>query len=402
METDYRTVLGAVHGKRRGITTGTCAQAAALAAATGFLSGAVPEEVTVTLPASRKAWSGVPITIPVHEGESGEGWFRATVIKDSGDDADVTDGLPICVTVRLRDEPGILIRGGRGVGTVRKYGLPVPPGHPAINPVPRSMIEQALAPLVRHGCGFDVLVEAPGGEERAARTWNPRIGVEGGISIIGTSGVVEPSSSEAFRKSLRRTAKAFRVRGLRDIALTPGYVGENYLRAAGVADDSILVIGDHVGFCLDLCARLRFRSVLLVAHVGKLAKVAAGIFNTHCKYGDARLETLAAHAGAAGAPPELIARILELGLAEEAVPILQGSGFAEAFSRIARAAAVRSALRMEVSLREKAISGHNRDGLRVPGITCVALSLDGTELGRWSPSGKERSIGDMSVKGERV
>lgn len=380
---DYRTVLGSIRGPkgplRRGLTTGSWAQAAVKAAAEALL-GNRRERVRIELPPGNKAWSGKTVSVPVRILSAGPDEATAAVVKDAGDDADITNGAEIRAVVRRRDDREVSVRGGRGVGRVSRPGLPVAVGEAAINPVPRTMIARELKRL---GGGFDALIEIPDGAVLAAKTWNPRIGVEGGLSVIGTSGVVEPASSSAFRRTLYRTAKAFAARGEREIAITPGYVGERYLKKRGAAEDRTLVVGDHIGFALDACAKLGFTNVALAAHAGKAVKIAAGLFNTHSKYGDARLETLAACAGAAGADAALVSRVLSLKLAEEAIPILAEAGFADAFALVARRAAERSA---------------ERCGLPV---SCAVLDLAGNELAVWPPprSGAENTEPGLVVVG---
>lgn len=318
----------------------------------------------ITLPPGNKPWAGRAIAVPVAGLSLVDGVATATVVKDAGDDEDVTDGASIVAKVSRRDDSLIVIRGGAGVGIVTRPGLPVRVGEAAINPVPRRMIRHELERIGK-GKGFDVEICVPAGQEIAEKTWNPRIGVVGGISIIGTNGVVEPASSEAFRETVRRTARAFRKQGVDSVIVTPGYVGEEFLRQAGVADEHVLVVGDHIGFALDTCVEVGFPSIAVVGHIGKLAKVAAGLFDTHSKYGDARLETLAAHAGALGAKPDLIEQILGLSLAEQAVSLIRENGLDEVFVRIARRAAERSQRRCA---RE---------------IPYVLLDLNADELARW-------------------
>ena len=379
MDRDYRDVIGqidtprgprGVRRLRRGLTTGSCAQAAAAAAARLLCVDAPPaigpEEqfVEITLPRGKKPWSGRSIAVPVAGLSLVDGVATATVVKDAGDDEDVTDGASIVAKVSRRDDSRIVIRGGAGVGVVTRPGLPVPVGEAAINPVPRRMIRHELE-RIGEGKGFDVEICVPAGEEIAGKTWNPRIGVVGGISIIGTNGVVEPASSEAFQETVRRTARAFRKQGVDSVVVTLGYVGEAFLKQVGVADEQVLVVGDHIGFALDTCVGMGFESIAVVGHIGKLSKVAAGLFDTHSKYGDARLETLAAHAGALGATPDLIEQILGLSLAEQAVSLLREHALDGVFVRIARRASERSERRC----------AHE--------IPYVLLDLEANELARW-------------------
>lgn len=365
---------GAVSGRvgagsgRKGLSTGSCACAAATAAARA-LAGLDPEPwVTIRLPDSAKPWSGLMVRVPVAELNLDGGEARAVVIKDSGDDSDITNGMPVVALVRWSVNQGITLHGGKGVGRVTRPGLPVRPGEPAINPVPREMIRHSLEALAG-GRGMDVFIELPWGEKLAAKTWNPRIGVEGGLSVIGTSGVVEPASSAAYRRSLLVTLKAYRARGLRSLWLGPGYVSERYLDALGVPENESIVVGDHFGFALDVCKRLGFSEVMIAAHAGKLLKLAAGIFNTHARYGDGRLETLAACAAAAGAPSELVQVVLDCALAEEACTVLEAAGLCRAFDLAAARAAERAARRSGLPVR------------------CILLNLDGKALGSGEAGG---------------
>jgi len=376
---DYRSVIGAVRGKRRGLSSGTCATAAAKGAAIALLSGRAPERVTLRLPPGKRPYAGRLIGIPLSALEPGGEAARAVVVKDAGDDVDATDGLAIGATVtvtKLSDvsAPPVIVRGGSGVGVVERPGLPVAVGQAAINPVPRAMLERELGALVRKARaagrlgpdeGLVATIDVPEGVAVAARTWNPRIGVSGGLSIIGTSGVVEPKSSAAFKKTIDRTLKAYRAAGVAAPVITPGYVGERFLREAGVPDGAVVSVADHIGFTLERAAKAGCTEAYLVGHVGKLVKVAAGLFNTHCRYGDARLETLAALAAAEGAERALVERILGLGLAEEAVPLILDAGLGAVFTRLARRASERSCL---------------LSGLRVG---CVVLGLDASVLGAW-------------------
>ncbi len=374
MTADYRTVLGTVRGLRRGITTGTCAQAAAKAAALGLVSGVCPEEVVIQLPEGTKVYSGKQIPVPVKPLGFERGFASAGVVKDAGDDDDVTDGVLVIARVRATEDPGIHIRGGQGVGVVTRPGLPIPVGRPAINPVPCAMIKHELQAIAPRGTGYEVVIEVPEGDRIAQKTWNPRIGIIGGISIIGTSGVVEPKSSRAFMKTIVRTLHAAAAQGIRRPILALGYVGERFLRGVGIPDEQVFLIGDHVGLALRTCARAGASGVVLVGHIGKLVKVAAGLLNTNSRYGDARLETLAAYAGALGAPSSLVEQILSLSLAEEATTILTQRGYVAVFQRIAQ----------RVAEKSSAACG-------LP-VACTLLSIEGVELashpqGLWRKNG---------------
>jgi cobalt-precorrin-5B (C1)-methyltransferase len=274
------------------------------------------------------------------------------VVKDSGDDPDVTDGIKVFSDVSWSDEGEVIIEAGEGVGRVSKPGLAVEVGRAAINPTPRSMIERDLTELLPPERGFHVILSIPGGEELAAKTWNPRLGIEGGLSIIGTTGIVEPKSTEAYTATIEAAigvaAEASGVAAKASASstdplyLVPGYVGERAVSERFQPPaETIVRIGDHVGFALEACAERAVRKIVLAGHVGKITKVAAGLFDTHSRAGDARLETLAACAAAEGAGPQLVEQLLDLKLAEAAVEPLEAVGLSGAFRRVADRAAAR-------------------------------------------------------------
>jgi cobalamin biosynthesis protein CbiD len=305
---------------RRGYSTGTCAAAAAKAAALALL-GQAPPEVAVRLPGGGDAEAVLPVAGVELEGDRARAW----VIKDAGDDPDVTDGARIEATVRL--QPGeIVIRGGRGVGVVTKPGLAVPPGQPAINPGPLQMIRDNLSVVLSSGTGAEVVISVPEGEQLARRTMNPRLGITGGISILGTTGIVEPMSEEAFKQALVPQLEIARAAGQRTLLLTPGRRGVSLAAGFGVPQEAVILISNFVGFMLDECVRCGFRQVVLWGHVGKLAKVAAGSFQTYNRIADGRAEAAAALAAVRGAGADLVRAILDAPTAEAMVGLLQEAG----------------------------------------------------------------------------
>ena len=309
----YGEILGTEAGLRLGLSSGSCAQAAAKAALLACLRGEAPSEVTITLPAGRRRFSGKEIPVPVHSAEIRTGEAEAFVVKDAGDDVDCTNGLLIGAAVRLipgEEGERVRIDGGAGVGRVTRPGLAGDVGEAAINPVPRRMIRQELEPLLPPGKSCEVVVTVPGGEETAAKTWNPRIGIRGGISIIGTKGVVEPRSDAAYKASVNTVIHHYRTNGITDYIVTSGYVGEKFLAARGVSLEGVVTVGDHIGHAVSRIVRDGGKTIIIPAHAGKLVKLCAGIFNTHWKSGDGRLEIIAAYAGACGARTELIRQIL--------------------------------------------------------------------------------------------
>ena len=319
-------------GLRRGWTTGTCAQAAAEAAAEALLAGGLPREregwtVTVHLP------EGQPFTLPVQSGREekrdGEGRLTAVtcaVKKDSGDDPDVTDGVTVCATVSLLPEDRIEIEGGEGVGRVTKAGLAQPVGSAAINPVPREMIRRELGRLKEAAGwegGFRVLVEIPGGEELARRTFNPRIGIVGGLSVLGTSGIVEPMSEKALIDTIEVEIKVKLAEGRRCLIAAPGNYGLDFLREKwGILPRDTVKCSNYIGETIDLAAEQGAEGLLFVGHIGKLVKVAGGIMNTHSHQGDCRMELLAAAALRAGLPGERAAALLGCNTTEDALQAL--------------------------------------------------------------------------------
>ena len=332
---------------RRGYSTGTCAAAAAKAATLALL-GQAPLEVTVRLPGEGDAEAVLPVAgVELEGGCPAPGTARAWVIKDAGDDPDITDGARIEATVRL--QPGeIVIRGGRGVGVVTKPGLAVPPGQPAINPGPLQMIRDSVSGVLSSGNGAEVVIAVPDGEQLARRTMNPRLGIVGGISILGTTGIVEPMSEEAFKQALVPQLEIARAAGQQTLLLTPGRRGVSLAGGFGVPQEAVILISNFVGFMLDECVRCGFRQVVLWGHVGKLAKVAAGSFQTYNRIADGRAEAVAALAAARGAGSELVRAILDAPTAEAMVGLLQEAGLDQVWHDLA----LRASSRAEAYARE--------------------------------------------------
>lgn len=308
--------MGRSKKMRTGITTGASAAAAAKAAAMFLFDGRRPAEVTVLNP------DGKQIRVPVQRYFELPGVQGAVVIKDGGDDPDVTHGLEIIATVTAADRRGVTIRGGEGVGTVTRPGLQVPVGEPAINPVPRWMIETAVSGVLPPGSGCIVTISVPGGAKAAERTLNPRMGIQGGISILGTTGIVRPMSEEAFKDSLAPQVDLALAAGYRSAVLTPGRMGYRWALEHGLPEKAVVEMSNFVGFMLDQCADKGIEKVLLWGHHGKLIKVAAGIFHTHSRVADARGETMAALAASLGADRDTILSLLACNTTEAMVEIL--------------------------------------------------------------------------------
>ena len=309
---------------RLGYTTGSCAAAAAKAAAWMLLTGRRKETITLDTP------KGIRLELAVREITMRADSVSCAIEKDSGDDPDVTKGTLIFASVRRTDEPGVHIDGGEGVGRVTKRGLDQPVGNAAINSVPRQMIrenvEEVMA-LTDSSGGLDVVISAPEGEALAKKTFNPRLGIVGGISILGTTGIVEPMSEAALVETIRVELRQRRAMGKEYALLTPGNYGSDFIRQNLDVDlNTAVQVSNFLGDALDICRALGFRGALLVGHVGKLVKTAGGMMNTHSKYGDCRMEILAAHAGAAGADAARIREMLDCAACDDAVRILRECG----------------------------------------------------------------------------
>lgn len=314
---------------RRGYTTGTCAAAAAKAAVEILFTGKILEEVDVTLPA------GNSLKLKLYDIELQNGAITCAVKKDAGDDPDITDGILIYAKA-LKTKEGIVVKGGKGVGRVTKRGLPVEVGSPAINPVPYKMILDETAKVLPWGEGVEITISVPEGEIIAQKTLNSRIGIEGGLSILGTTGIVEPMSEEAWKESLYLELKVLATRNTKKVILIFGNYGEDFVcKNLGLTDKPLIKMSNFVGYALKAAAELGFTKILLVGDLGKLIKVSAGIFQTHSSVADARMEIMAAYAGALGAEPQLIRRILELNTTTAAIELLENENIVGAYDFIA-------------------------------------------------------------------
>lgn len=311
---------------RLGYTTGSCAAAAAKAAAWMLLTGHRKEDISIMTP------KGIELKLPVLDIHMEEKSVVCSVEKDGGDDPDVTKGAHIFARVSLADA-GISIDGGEGIGRVTKRGLDQPVGVAAINSVPRQMITESIEEIFRltdyHG-GMAVTIFVPEGERLAKKTFNPRLGIEGGISILGTSGIVEPMSEKALVDTIRVHLRQRKESGYDYALLTPGNYGSDFIHMGMRLDPAIAVqTSNFIGDTLDICKELGFKGALLVGHIGKLVKIAGGMLNTHSKYGDCRMEIMASHAAACGLAPNKVAEMLECVTCDDALRIAQESNIQE-------------------------------------------------------------------------
>ncbi|MDO5155342.1 MAG: cobalt-precorrin-5B (C(1))-methyltransferase CbiD [Eubacteriales bacterium] len=311
---------------RYGFTTGSCAAAAAKAAAYMLLLGMKKSEITI------ETLSGIPYTAQIEDITWKESEVSCAVRKDGGDDPDVTTGALIYAKVRLMegDAKEIVIDGGFGVGRVTKPGLDQPVGNAAINRGPREMIEKEVrkvCDLADYKGNLYIEIFVPMGVELAAKTFNPRLGIEGGISILGTSGIVEPMSEQALIDTIYVELRQKRAQGNELVAISPGNYGLAFMQKAYDYDlDLSVKCSNFIGETIDQVKELGFSAVLLTGHIGKLVKVAGGMMNTHSKMGDCRMELIAAAALRQGVDGAIARQILDCVATEEAVRILDACG----------------------------------------------------------------------------
>lgn len=264
-------------GLRTGYTTGTCAAAAAKAAVSLLCQGTASTEVGITLPDESRAEFSL-----LHCRRVGDA-CEAAICKDAGDDPDVTDKATVIASVEFIEGSEVRFAAGEGVGTVTKPGLALPPGEPAINPVPRQMIRSAIREITNRG--VRVTISVPGGRELAERTFNPRLGVVGGISIIGTSGRVRPFSSSALRDALKCSLGVAAANGVRAPVLVPGNIGERAARKNfRLGPEQVVQVSNQWGFMLEQLAAHSFPRLLVLGHPGKLAKLTEGHWDTHSSH----------------------------------------------------------------------------------------------------------------------
>ena len=311
---------------RCGYTTGTCAALGAAGAARLLLTGRAPESVGLRTP------KGIVVEVAPRFCRATADGAECAIVKDGGDDVDATTGLPVIATVTLcPDAPRtVTIDGGAGVGRVTKPGLDQPVGAAAINHVPRQMITEALlreADAVGYGGGFAVVISIDGGAEAARRTFNPHIGVDGGLSVLGTSGIVEPMSQQALLDTLQLEIHQAALKSKR-LILAPGNYGLDYLAShlPELREIPIVKISNFVGEALDMAAAEQFGELLLVGHVGKLVKLAGGIMNTHSKQADCRTELFCAHAAICGADAATCRALLDAATTDACLDILAEAG----------------------------------------------------------------------------
>lgn len=314
-----------------GITTGSAATAAALAA---FLSikGKV-SSVNIKTP-----MGCLDISVK-SSSKLTDNSGKASVVKMPYHDPDVTINLEVQAKVHLRDEPGITIRGGEGVGKITKPGLQLPVGEVAINPVPREMIRSNLENALPPGKGADVLITIPHGREIASRTMNPRLGIVDGISILGTTGIARSMNTDSFQKAKKCQLDVALAEGYQEVVFVPGNIGEKLARnLLDVNDDQIIQMGNLVGYMLGEAQKSDISNLIILGHAGKLVKIAGGIFQTEHKLADARREIITTHTGLVGGKQTLMEKIYNSNTTEDMIEILEKENLTEeVFNSIAHA-----------------------------------------------------------------
>lgn len=318
---------------REGYTTGACATAATKAALTALITGIPQTEANIYLPVGR--W----VTFSIEHCDLQASSATAVVIKDGGDDPDATHGASIVATVSWTNKTGIELDGGEGVGRVTKPGLPVPVGEAAINPVPRKMITETAREVLNQyeiTNGVRIVISVPNGAEIAKKTLNARLGIIGGISILGTRGIVVPFSTSAYRASIVRAIEVAKATGCDHVVITTGGRSEKYAmkQYAHLPEEAFIEMGDFVGFTLKQCKKHKLKTVSMVGMMGKFSKVAQGVMMVHAKSAPVDFHFLATVAKEAGASPELVQAIREANTASQVGDFMQAAGHMRFFDKL--------------------------------------------------------------------
>ncbi len=338
-------------GQRTGYSTGACAQAGVAACLEALLTGNPSEEIAIRLPIGKKAvFPLASLDLCAKVSPSAPPQATATIIKDAGDDPDVTHGAAIVTRIRITDQPMIRFFAGEGVGTVTKPGLGLPVGDPAINPVPREMIQKEFTsrlPLLadwasgKYGfkdVGMDVTISIPGGEVLAEKTLNGRLGIRGGLSILGTKGIVVPFSTAAYRASITQAIDVALARGITTLVFTTGGQSEKFAQKArpDLPEEAFVQIGDFTGFSLREAQKKNVGKVIMAGFLGKFSKLATGVTQTHAAGSQVDLSFLASLAREAGCPDPVSDEISLANTARHAGEIALASGCTSFFSLLSR------------------------------------------------------------------
>lgn len=348
-----------VDGKRLrcGYTTGSCSAGAAKAATIILFNKEKNlNEIEIATP------KGIDVTMPIELIEKFDDYVECTILKDGGDDPDNTHGIEIKAMVKRikpinnkifqnedlqkfdsvlvedsraekEDElERVVLKGGTGVGIVTKDGLFIPKGQAAINPVPRKMIKEEVLKVLPPGERVEVIISVPQGEKVAKKTFNPRLGIVGGISILGTTGIVYPMSEDALKASIKIEITQKAINNER-LVLTFGNLGDNYCKELGFKEEEVVTCSNFIGFALETCVSCKVKSIIIVGHIGKMSKIAYGCFNTHSKVNGVRLEVIALELALLGYDMSLVKRVLEEKTCEGAVKML-GDGYDKLYENI--------------------------------------------------------------------
>ena len=358
-----------IEGEMRfGYTTGACAAAGVMAALL-FERGEPWDAVTFP------ALDGTMLHIPIKTVKKVDDGICVEVVKFSGDDPDITKDVSVFTTIR-HIEGEVKFLAGKGIGIVTKKGLQVPVGEPSINPGPRKLIRQVIKDMTGVDGGLSVEISIPAGIALAKQTLNPVLGVEGGLSVIGTTGVLRPMSEEGFKNSLVPQIDVAREAGYDTLVFVPGNIGARIAAAWVLPKGAIVETSNFIGFMLEKAAERGIKRTLLLGHIGKLAKVAAGVFYTHNRIADARLETIAAYAAEAGLSMEKVGRLLATNTTEDALTILAEANLKDKVcARLAERAGIRC---------ERYLFGKMQVGIVMVTMTGEILGMNDTarEIGR--------------------
>ncbi|MBC6004973.1 cobalt-precorrin-5B (C(1))-methyltransferase [Paeniclostridium sp. NSJ-45] len=340
-----------IDGKKykRGYTTGSCATAAAKAASYMLLTKLPIEVINIDTP------KGIPLNLKVENINIQDDYVECSIRKDGGDDIDATHNMHIYARAEFIDSKEIIITGGNGVGRVTKKGLGIEIGESAINKTPRNMINNEVRKVIGEDKGVKITIFAPEGELIAKKTFNPRLGIVGGISIIGTTGIVEPMSDEGWKKSLSIELEMKKAQGMDKIILVPGNHGEMFIKETlGIDIKYIVRTSNFIGYMLKEAQRIGFKKILMAGHLGKYVKVAGGIFNTHSKVADARNEILLANLALMNAPFELIKKVNECLTTEEFIEIINSKEY-EGYKEIYNILSNKCRERIDIYLNDEEI-----------------------------------------------
>lgn len=351
---------------RCGYTTGSCAAAATKAACMHLLSPELEGQNTassITASVQLMTPKGWLIDIPYTLESVDEDSVTCSVIKDSGDDIDATKGMKVFSKVRRYTGKPYTLLNGEGVGTVTKEGLSVAVGKPAINPVPQKMIMESIIEILESTEGIEVTISAPEGVEIAKRTFNPKLGVVGGVSIIGTSGIVEPMSEDALIDTMRIELSVLAKSGVDTVLLSPGNYGRDFAQGLNLRTNHMIKTSNYIGAILDESEKLAIKKLLWVGHIGKMVKVAGGIFHTHSSMADGRMEILTAYLGVLGAPKELLKQVIDANTTDDAITMIKAHDYMHVFELLAKKVSERSEGRVFGNVEVGTILFSNQHGL---------------------------------------